>query len=347
MDRTVTVVLPVVSDDPALRSALASLRAADPPADEVVVVVDGADVGAVAAVTPVADVVLTTPTRLGPAAARNLGARHARGDLLLFLDADVAVHPATIGRARRLLADEPHLDAAIGAYDADPPAPGLLSQYKNLLNHWVHHHAGPDGETFWGACGVIRRDVFLRLGGFDAQRYAAPSVEDIDLGYRLTARGGRIRVAPELLVTHAKRWTARTLLTTDVRRRAAPWAELLLERGRLQNDLNVDLAGRMKVVAAWLGALGALGWVAGFTAAPAAMGTALVALLVLDGPFLAFLFRHRGLRTAAGAAAWHWFSHLYGGATFAWVVARRLARRGGSAERREPAPLVPVTAVAT
>lgn len=344
---TLSVVVPVVGDDPPMRAALAALGRADPPPDEVVVVVDGGDAAAAATARTHADHVLTTPARLGPAAARNLGARHARGDLLLFVDADVVVHRATVDRARRLFVDDPGLDAAIGAYDADPPAAGALSQYKNLLNHWMHHRAGPHGETFWGACGVIRRTTFLALGGFDAERYPVPSVEDIDLGYRLTARGGRIRVAPELAVTHLKRWTARSLLVTDVTRRAVPWAHLLLERGRLQNDLNVDLAGRAKVASAWTGLLAAAAAVGGATGAGVVALVAVALLAVLDGPFLAFLWRRRGPRVAAVGALWHWWSHLYGGAAFAWVAAGRLLHGRGVRARPEPEPLAPATAVGT
>ena len=72
-----------------------------------------------------------------------------------------------------------------------PAAANFLSQYKNLLHHYVHQHAHTQASTFWTGCGAMRLSTFLALGGFDAAAYRRPSIEDIDLGYRLRRRGGR------------------------------------------------------------------------------------------------------------------------------------------------------------
>ena len=70
-------------------------------------------------------------------------------------------------------------------------APGLVSQYRNLLHHFVHQQGEFEGDirpvrTFWTGCGMIRREVFLAFGGFDPRLYPRPAIEDIELGYRLT-----------------------------------------------------------------------------------------------------------------------------------------------------------------
>jgi hypothetical protein len=52
------------------------------------------------------------------------------------------------------------LAAVIGSYDDEPFEPNFLSQYKNLLHHYVHQTANRDASTFWGACGAIRRESF-------------------------------------------------------------------------------------------------------------------------------------------------------------------------------------------
>jgi hypothetical protein len=60
---------------------------------------------------------------------------------------------------------EPDLVALFGSYDDAPAATNFLSQYKNLLHHYMHQTAREEASTFWGACGAIRREVSLAVGG--------------------------------------------------------------------------------------------------------------------------------------------------------------------------------------
>ena len=77
------------------------------------------------------------------------------------------------------------------------------------------------------------------------------SVEDIELGMRLTRAGGRIRLVKSLEVTHLKQWTFRSLVHTDVVRRAIPWSRLLLAEPRLPDDLNLRWKSRVAAALSW------------------------------------------------------------------------------------------------
>lgn len=189
----------------------------------------------------------------GPAFARNLGAQAAQGEVLVFIDADVVVAPSTLrGFATRFAAD-PAVAAVFGAYDDTPRDPGLVSQYRNLLHRYVHALHPGDAETFWAGCGAVRREAFLAVGGFDAVRYPRPQIEDIELGYRLRARGERIVLDPALVGTHLKRWTLWKMLRTDLRERAIPWMHLLLSRRTVMGDGPLNLAVGEKVLTALAG----------------------------------------------------------------------------------------------
>lgn len=121
-----------------------------------------------------------------------------------------------------LFSRELDLAALIGSYDDAPGATNFLSQYRNLLHHYVHQTGNEEASTFWGACGAVRREVFLAMGGFD-ESYRQASIEDIELGYRLKRAGLKILLCKALQVKHLKRWEAGSLLKADFCYRALPW----------------------------------------------------------------------------------------------------------------------------
>jgi len=333
---SIAVVVPTRRAGENLRRCLRSLAAARPAPDEILVVVDGDDptdkqIAAACGVTP-----LALPHNRGPAAARNHGAHAATSDILFFVDADVELPGNTIAKIRESFRNaDPDVAAIIGSYDDAPSAPGFFSRYKNLAHHFVHQHADEEGCTFWGACGAIRREVFLSLNGF-SEAFTRPSVEDIELGYRLKAEGHRIRIRKDLQVKHGKRWSARSLFVTDVLHRAIPWTRLLLAYGRLDDDLNIATGERLKVVLAWLAvAAGAAG-----IAVPAVLGLVpalLLVLLALDRPLLGFLRARHGSWFAARAGLWHCFYHLYSGLGFGIGVFLHCVRRPAHRRLQEKA----------
>ena len=64
--------------------------------------------------------VLRIPTPEGPARARNLGARAAKGDILFFVDADVTIPQDAISQVAGAFQREPGLTAVFGSYDEEP-----------------------------------------------------------------------------------------------------------------------------------------------------------------------------------------------------------------------------------
>jgi GT2 family glycosyltransferase len=276
--------------------------------------------------------VLRLPASRGPAAARNAGAIAARQPILLFLDADVMVHLDTIELIESALNDGA-MGALFGAYDDHPLEPGLVSQYRNLLHHYTHSTASRNAWTFWAGCGAIRRDLFLNCGGFD-EGYREPSVEDIELGVRLSQAGVRIEVVPQIQVCHMKKWTFLGMIRTDILQRAWPWSRLLLRSRNLPDDLNLGWSQRASAAFAWLAvglaAAGFLRWQA-FPAALVAAG----AVAFLNRPLLGFLGRSRGLLFALRAFPLHFLYLLYSSATFAAAAAVHLFRSVRAPRRLE------------
>jgi glycosyltransferase involved in cell wall biosynthesis len=257
----VSVVIPAHDAAAFLEACLTHLGRSRTPPLEVIVVDDGSTDGTADVARAHGARLLQTGGRRGPAHARNLGSEAARGNVLLFLDADVCVRPDTVARIAAAFEADPELDAVIGSYDDSPDAPDFLSQYKNLMHCFTHQTGRRKASTFWSGCGAIRREVFFAHSGF-AEGYGRPAIEDIELGYRLVMARRKVVLDRDLLVKHLKRWTLWSLMRTDILDRGIPWTELILRDGRMPNDLNVHLSQRVSVALSML-----LVGMAGFAAA--------------------------------------------------------------------------------
>jgi glycosyltransferase involved in cell wall biosynthesis len=337
-----SVVVPVRNDPERLRACLGGLRASTLREHEVIVVDDASTDDTAEVAASLGARVIRQAERTGPAAARNRGVAEARADYVMFVDADVCVHPDTLARVMAGFAEDPRTDALFGSYDLTPGSPNFLSQYKNLFHHYVHQRAAVVASTFWSGCGAIRRGVFLEAGGFSAE-YRRPAIEDIELGARLVRAGRRIVLRKDVQATHLKRWTLGGLLKADVWDRGVPWTELILREGRgLPNDLNLKTAERVSALLACAVVALALGALVGGPLPRAAWLGALAATLVVfvawNHEFYGFFARARGLVFAARVIPLHVLYYLYSIAAFAIGVARHLARRRSGTGRPGEAP---------
>ena len=338
-----SVVVPVFNGGRDFGRCLRRLRDSRGPEYELIVVDDGSTDGSADLAASFGARVLRHDAPQGPASARNTGAKAASGDVVFFLDADVAVHPDTLGRAVARFEADPGLTALFGSYDDEPEAPGLVSRFRNLLHHFVHQQGtftndARPAHTFWTGCGAIRRRAFLDAGGFDPRLYSRPAIEDIELGYRLTLSGMRIILARDVQATHLKRWTLGTIVRTDILQRGVPWLILMKRLKVVETDLNVRRGQRVCVVVA-----GVLGLT--LAASPlrpdvlplAALGPVLVVALNLA--FYRFLARKRGLLFAAGAVPMHLIYFGCCGLSVVLALAVwHLGPRGAGVGERAPAP---------
>lgn len=127
-------------------------------------------------------------------AVRNHGAQLATGGILIFLDSDCLVPSGFLRRALEVMAST---GAGALSFPDQPPQPAPW-----IEETWHRLHRPPrDGyiPTLYGGNCMLRREVFLRSGGFDE---SLATGEDSDLGQRIVAGGDRIFLTNELTVTH-------------------------------------------------------------------------------------------------------------------------------------------------
>lgn len=314
----VSIVVPVYNDPRDLYECLSALIAASSPEAEIIVVDDASTDATPSVATRMGVRVLRLAKNSGPGAARNCGARHAQGELLFFVDADVVVAPEAVSRVVQVFAEHPEVAAVFGSYDARPRVEGVVSQYRNLLHHFVHQHGNPEASTFWAGCGAIRRSVFEEVGGFDETFTPPCSVDDIELGYRIRQAGHRIRLDKALQGTHLKRWTLRSVILTDITHRAVPWSRLILETKDTPNDLNLKGGQRLSAALVMLACL-LLPLAALRVELLALSAVALLGVVILNRDLYAFFFRQRGLLFAGTCIPLHLLYYLYGGLSYLYV----------------------------
>jgi len=140
--------------------------------------------------------------------ANNIGARAAETEFLLIVNPDCIVGKGAV--AALLGAAKRYPDAAFFAPKIVEPSGRVFFQPRSLLSPYLHNPQGklvlPEGEAcapfFSGACFLIRRDVFMRLGGFDENIFLF--YEDDDLCRRVADSGSALIYVPQAVVRHGR-----------------------------------------------------------------------------------------------------------------------------------------------
>lgn len=314
-----SVIVPVHRGGAMLAECLRALAASDLPRElwELIIVDDASTDDTMLIASAYADCVVRLPGQPhGPAYARNRGVEVSRGDIIAFFDSDVRPRPDALRRMIDVMLNHPDVSAVFGSYDTHPTAPGFVSQYRNLLHHYVHTRSAGPAETFWAGCGAIRRDAFIAAGTYDEWRYTRPQIEDVELGHRMRALGYRIVLHPEIQGSHMKRWRFRDVIKADFNDRGVPWTRLLIRHGTMTRTTTLNLANveKLNTILLWV-AVVLLG-VAAVTRSSAWVGRAGAVLLVviaLNLPLYAFFRRERGFLFALGVIPLHMLYYLNNG----------------------------------
>ena len=236
----ISVVIPVYNAERTLAECLTWVFRSDFESFEVIMVDDGSTdrSGAIAASFPVR--VVPTSGRLGPAMARNIGAKEAHGEVLFFIDSDVMLREASLSCLAEAFEDET-VDALCGVQTAEMRHQNLASQYKNLWMRWTYLRQTGEVPLFYTTAAAIRRAAFERVGGFD-EGYATPNVEDTAFGQKLARVGMSVRVLAPLEVEHVKHYSLYGMLRTDFMR-AVSLTRLKLRHPGDLGDNNTSVPG--------------------------------------------------------------------------------------------------------
>ena len=168
---------------------------------EIVVVDDGSTDETVLVAQGFPGVRIIRQANAGPAAARNRGAREAGGSIILFTDDDCVPRPDWMEQMLAPFRD-PVVVGVKGAYRTRQDrliARFVQVEYEDRYR-LVARHADIDFIDTYSA--AFRRDHFLEMGGYDTS-FPVACAEDVELSYRMSVRGWKMRFAPHAVVYHS------------------------------------------------------------------------------------------------------------------------------------------------
>lgn len=147
-------------------------------------------------------IIVKLKTNLGPAKARNLGAKKARGKYLLFLDGDVELKNQTLANVFRTISNN-KVKAFTGIWDYHQKTTNFFPQFKAIRDwsYWfVERQEYSHYYLFSTRIAGIEKKLFQKLNGF-IEDYREPTVEDIELTYRIE-KLAKIKFVSNIVVNH-------------------------------------------------------------------------------------------------------------------------------------------------
>ena len=198
---SVSIIIPTFNGASRIGSCLDALVKQTAGRDaEIIVVNDGSTDNIADVVASYSGVCLITQSNAGPAAARNRGALEARGTIILFTDDDCVPMPEW-------------LPAMIDPFK-DPSVVGVKGVYRTRQRRLVARFVQVEYEDKYRLMSDVpridfidtysagfRRDRFLEMSGFDTS-FPMACAEDVELSYRMSARGLTMKFVPAAIVYH-------------------------------------------------------------------------------------------------------------------------------------------------
>jgi glycosyltransferase involved in cell wall biosynthesis len=203
----ISVIIPACNSGKTLTKALGSIYKNNFQDFEVIIVDDGSIDNTKEVVKNFPITYIALERNRGSAFARNKGVSLAKGDIFLFIDADVEIKEDLL-----CYIDEQfkrfEWDAISGVFSKEPKIKNIFLLFQSTLSN---HNFSKTDFTFSGHLAAIRKTVFNRLNGFD-ERIKGATVEDFELSQRLIASGYKCKTDIKMAAYHNNNFTLRSLL---------------------------------------------------------------------------------------------------------------------------------------
>jgi cellulose synthase/poly-beta-1,6-N-acetylglucosamine synthase-like glycosyltransferase len=284
----ISVVVPAYNNQKMIGPCLDALLAQTAPrGTHEIVVVDDGSTDATARVAEERDVrVIRQPNR-GPGAARNTGAQHAGGEIIIFVDADSVPDEHFVEKLTAPFCD-PEIAGASGekkTHQTNLWARFVQAEYDYKYERIAAH---PTIDFVDSSTAAYRRKVFLGNGGFDTMMMEA---EDTELSFRLSERGYKMVLVRDAIAYHTHPESPIDFLVRKYR--YAVWRAVVYARmpRKMASETRTPQAQKLQVLLA-------------FALLPALLGALLFTAVAWAAAFLLLFF----LATTFSFVHWSWQS---------------------------------------
>lgn len=154
--------------------------------------------------------------KAGAAGARNIGVKKAKGDIIMFTDADIICSKDTLTKAEGIISQNKDVAAFVAIFSPKLIHKDILSNYKHL--YLCHYFIKQDDyiTTLNTSLMFIRKGIFEKLGGFD-QKLGVIG-EDVELGTRIVGNGHKILLCRSLAMEHLKEYSLGNFVRDELTR---------------------------------------------------------------------------------------------------------------------------------
>ena len=199
----ISIIIPVFNGSSAIKKCLNYIYASEFKEFEVILVDDCSSDDTLGVASNYPCRILKNEINKGPAFSRNKGVDAAKGELILFVDADVLIPPDLMKKISFFFDGHKDISILQCRYEDSPHYKNLFSQYK----HYIFSFRGlMDSNAYVNyvhtACVAMKKNIFQKVQFNENLR----RLEDIDFGLRCAQNGYLIYVDSELKVIHKKKY---------------------------------------------------------------------------------------------------------------------------------------------
>lgn len=197
---TVSVIIPAYNAEKSLSDCLDALLNQSILPNEIIVVDDGSKDSTKTIAESFSLVKVISQKNQGPARARNVGAKEAESDVIIFIDSDCIVEKNWLKEMLIPFQDE-NVVGVQGAYKTKQTS--LVARFDQADIEYRYERMKRQKHLDWIGTysAAYKRDIFLKENGFD-ESFPRASGEDPEFSYRLAEKGYVLKFAPTAIVYH-------------------------------------------------------------------------------------------------------------------------------------------------